>query len=235
MNRARIAAMACLLLTWTLAACSTAEDRLVLPWFKIRISVSPKIGGLADRVQSTEYFVKRWGLWRQIGDTGVGSATALNAQTVAYYDNGQARLIHEGESDGASVCGPGPAGASFPAGAGAVDCVEVVAGPARAVATTVRLRRVNASGSVLIDKTVAVEAPGRVFLQPMVTFYDDSATPYLVAMNEDYTGPRDCALVAVTADAVTFTAGPPALGGADCSEAASWAPLVNRTLRRRDR
>ena len=48
---------------------------------------------------------------------------------------------------------------------GATECalstyVEVVAGPASAVATDVRFRRISASGSVIHDKTIAVEGDG---------------------------------------------------------------------------
>ena len=40
----------------------------------------------------------------------------------------------------------------------------------------------------------------------MVTFYDEAATPYLVTMNEDFTVAPNCAIVAVSAGEVTFTA-----------------------------
>jgi hypothetical protein len=206
---------------------------LVLPWFKVRTSLSPKIGGFSDPSQTTEYFVKLSVFWRQIDDAGVGGATILNAKTVAYFDNGEARMIHEGESAAIFVCGRGPAGASFPAGAEAVDCVDVLAGPASAVATTVRLRRISASRAVLNDKTIAVEGPGRVFLQPMVTFYDEGATAYLVTMNADFTVAPSCAIVAVDTGEVRFTAGSPAMRARDCSEASNWTPLLGRALRSR--
>lgn len=234
MNRTVVVGMGCLLSAALLAGCSKVEERSVLPWFKVVTSTSPKIGGLADPVQTTEYFVKRSGFWRQIDDAGVGSATVLNARTVAYFHHGLARLIHEGESEAIFVCGRQLAGASFPPGAEAVDCVEVVAGPASAVATTVRFRRISASGSVINDKTIAVEGPGRVFLQPMVTFYDEGATAYLVTLNHDSTGPRDCAIVAVGVDEVTFTTGSPDMRARDCSEASSWMPLLGRAIRPRD-
>jgi hypothetical protein len=101
------------------------------------------------------------------------------------------------------------------------------------VATRVRFRRISASGAILNDKTITVEGPGRVFLQPMVTFYDAGATPYLVTLNQDSTGPRNCAIVAVGVDEVTFTAASPALRPRDCSEASSWTPLLGRAIRRR--
>jgi hypothetical protein len=235
MNRTVVAGIVCLFSTVLLAGCNKVEERLVLPWFKVRTSVSPKIGGLADPVQTTEYFVKRSGFWRRIDDAGVGGATVLNARTVAYYDNGEARLIHEGDAEATLVCGPGLAGASFPAGTEAVDCVNVVAGPAAAVATTVRFRRISASGAILNDKTIAVEAPGRVFLQPMVTFYDEEATAYLITLDHDFRVARNCAIVAVGVDEVRFTAGSPTLPARDCSEASSWTPLLGHALRSRDK
>jgi len=225
----------CLLAATLLAGCNTVQEGSVLPWFKVRTSTSPKIGGLADRTTTTTYYVRRSGFWRQIDDEGVGGATIINPVTIAYFDHGRARMIHEGDAEAVFVCGEGLAGASFPQGAQVVDCVTVVAGPAAAVATTVRFRRIGATGQVVNDKTIATDGPSRVFLQPMVTFYDATARAYLVTINRESSEAPECAIVAVDADDVSFTPGPPGMRARDCSEADGWSALLGRPIRRRDR
>lgn len=206
------------------------ETSLVLPWFKIRSTVTDQVGAFAGPTRTTEFYVKRW-WWRQIDDAGVGGAVGLDPNTVLYYDHGHPRLIHQGETTATFACGTPEAAASVPTGADAFDCVEVLAGPARAVATRVRIHRIRAAGDVLFDKTIQVDGPGRVFLRPMVTFYDDERTAYLVTTREqDFTTPN-CALVAVTAGDAVVTAGPPDISMRDCSEAAAWTKVLGRALR----
>jgi hypothetical protein len=211
------------------AGCTRADEQFVTSWFKVRTSPSPKIG---DPSTITEYFVRRYGFfWRKIDDAAVRGATAINAKTVAYFDNDEARLIHQGEVEAIFVCGRGPAGVSFPTGAEAVDCVDALAGPTPAVATMLRFRRISASAVVTIEKTIAVEGPNRVFLQPMVTFYDEGATAYFATMRAGLNVTPNCALLAVGAGEVRSVAGSPTMELRDCSQADNWTPMVGRALR----
>jgi hypothetical protein len=222
----------CLLAAVLCAGCSRIEEQQVTPWFKVRRSTSPQIGGFADSVTRTTYHVRRSGGWRQIDDEGVGGATPINDTTVAYYHNGQARMIHEGDAEGVLTCGSVLHGATFLPGAGFVDCVTAVEGPASAVATTVRFRRIDAAGRVIHDRTIAEERPGRVFLQPRVTFYDETGKAYLVTMNEDFRVAPECTIVGIGDGALELRSGSPSMQARDCSESKSWSPIVGRRIRK---
>src|SRR5881397_3957715 len=210
--------------------CSTRAEETVLPWFKVRTTIHSPILPSGGKTSTTEYFVKvRW-TWRQIDDAGVGGAIVLNPETVLYYHDGQPKLIHEGETASRLACGPPLSAASVPAGANTYDCVNVVAGPASAVATRLRIRRMSASGDALSDKTISVESPGRVFMRPMVTFYNEAGTAYFVTKNADYHLKPDCGLLAVNAGEPTFTTGPSDMSGRDCSEASAWMKVLGQKL-----
>src|SRR5215470_14414133 len=147
-NGTALTRILCVLALPLLVSCSTEEAR-VLPWFKTKTTTTPRIGGLADRVSTTRYFVRIHGFWKQVDDVGVGGAAALNPETVFYFYQGEARVIRKGEALSSRICGTTLAGASVPPGAPVVDCVNVMAGPARAVATQIRFRRMSAGGEVL--------------------------------------------------------------------------------------
>jgi len=217
-----VVGMLCLVGLPLVAGCSRADEQFVLPWFKIR---------LAEPSKTPEYFVRRYGLfWRQLEDADLSGATPIGSRAVAYFSAGEARVIHQGETEAIFICGRGPAGVSFPTGAEAVDCVDAIAGPTPTVATAVRFRRLSTSAAVIIEKTITVEDPGRVFLQPMVTFYDDAGTAYFVTMRAGLTATPDCALVAALAGELRFANAPLRMGARECAQASSWMPILGRTI-----
>ena len=211
-------------------ACGSTQETSILPWLKVRTYTSSSFLAFAGPSKTTTYFVKVGASWRQLDDEGVGGATVLTPQAVLYYDNGVPRLIHQGETTATSPCGPPLVAVTVPPGADVYDCVNVAAGPVKAIATSVRVRRMNAAGSLLRDQILTVERPGRVFLRPMVSFYDDDRAAYLVTMSEDSAAPAACALVAIGPAAPTFTNGPADLNRGACSEAPVWSKLISRRL-----
>ena len=212
------------------AGCGSTQEAPVLPWLKVRTHTSSSFLAFAGPTRTTTYFVKVGGFWRQIDDEGVGGAIVLTPKAVLYYDSGVPKLIHEGESAATEACGPPVVVATVPSGADVFDCVNVVAGPAAAVATSLRIRRMNAAGDMVRDQTIAVEGPGRVFVRPMVLFYDDSRTAHFVTMSDDTGAAAACALVTVGAEGPTVTPGPPDLSRGDCSEASAWSTVIGRRL-----
>lgn len=215
-----------------LTSCShVKEEQTLLPWFKTRITVSPDIGGLHNATETMEYFVKTHGFWHKLDDVGVGGAVALNPDTVFFYSQGKPKIIHRDERSSRFVCeGPLPV-ATVPPGSELIDCVNPMAGPALAVATQIRFRRLTASGQVVNDKAISVDAPARVFLQPRVTFYDDRHTAYLVTLNERFSSVSDCALIAVDSGDPRLVVGPTKMLIRDCSEESVWAKLVQQRLK----
>ncbi len=211
------------LLFLALSACSRVEKQQLLPWFMIKNTHYERIGSLRSGSTTTEYFVKSRGFWRKLDVYG-GSATVLNPDTVAFFASGQMHVIHRGEVTSRPACPSGSLFATLTPDTRAIDCVDVLAGPASAVATKLRFRRVGTS----MDKVVSVEGPGRVFLVPAVEFYDDLERPYFVTINAwPYEHPQ-CAIVTVD-DA--FIQGPPEMSARDCSEAPVWSKVARRALR----
>jgi hypothetical protein len=86
-------------------------------------------------------------------------------------------------------------------------------------------------GQVLNDKTVTVEAPGRVFLQPKATFYDDGHTAYFVTDEEKFTPRAECTLIAIDSGDPKVVAGPVKMYVGDCSRESSWTKLLKRQLK----
>lgn len=210
-----------------LVACSKVEKRELLPWFLIKTTHYAQIGGFAGGSTTTEYYVRRFGLWRKLNLYG-GGATVVDPMTVAFYAGGQMQVIHKGESAARPACPSSFAFATISPTSRFIDCVEVVEGPARAVATRLRFRRFNASGALLQDRVLGIESGGRTFLTPAVEFYDDADHPYFVTMNP-WPAPRPaCAIVTIENRSMP---GPANIAARDCSEPATWSPMVGRPLR----
>ena len=182
-----------------------------------------RIGSLRSGSTTTEYFVKSHGFWRKLDVYG-GSATVLNPDAVAFFASGQMHVIHRGDVTSRPACPSGSLFATLTPDTRAIDCVDVLAGPASAVATKLRFRRIGTS----VDKVVVVEAPGRVFLVPAVEFYDDRERPYFVTTNAWPYAHPECAIVTLDN---TFIPGPREMSGRDCSEAPFWSAIVGRALR----
>jgi hypothetical protein len=225
-----------------LLGCGKVEENKILPWFMARTTVHTggplkqvvnNFGGPSSEV---EYFVKSHGFWRKLDRCYGPGAKALDRETVAV-PGGDGNhygmlLIHEGETVPKPACGSLASAWTMPPGGGLIDCVDAISGPARAVPTQIRFRRISASGQTLNDKTISVDAPGRVFLRPMVEFYDELDTAYFITVieNERRSADPDCAIVAVGAGDPRFIAGPRGVSMRNCSESSTWAKVLGRPL-----
>jgi hypothetical protein len=99
------------------------------------------------------------------------------------------------------------------------------------VATQLHWRRTDAAARTLAEQPVAVNAPGRVFTQPRVVFYDERAVPHFVTMvDKDYATPR-CSLIAVANDGPRVVVAEAPLKLRDCSEARAWSKIAGYALR----
>ena len=225
-----------------LMGCGKVEENKILPWFMARTTIHT--GGPLKQVfnnfggpsSETDYFVKSYGFWKKLDHCYGPGAKVLDQETVAVPGgDGNAYgmlLIHRGETVPKPACGSLSSSWAIPPGGGLIDCFDVISGPARAVATRLRFRRITAAGQTLNDKMIAVEAPGRVFLRPMVEFYDELNTAYFITVieNEWLSTDPHCAAVAVGAGAPRLIAGPPGLSIRNCSESSIWAKVLGRPL-----
>src|SRR5882672_927031 len=132
------------LLFLALAACARVGKHQLLPWFMIKTTRYERIGSLRTGSTTTEYFVKSHGFWRKLDVYG-GGATVLNPDAVAFYASGQMHVIRRGEVTSRPACPSGSLFATLTPNTHAIDCVDVLAGPASAVATRLRVRRIGTS------------------------------------------------------------------------------------------
>jgi hypothetical protein len=212
------------------AACSEVTENQPLPWLKVKKTFHKPIGGLAGGTSEYQYYTKRLGFWWvKVDEEATGTVVALDANTAAISTAQGLKVLARGEERGTLACGsPRSAAAAVPQ-AGFVDCFDVIAGAA--AATQLRWRRVSAQGEALVVEKVTVENPGRLFARAMASFYDAGHQPYFVTLNADTAGPPECALVWIAGGEMRSIAAPPDLARAECSQLASWAPLVKRHLR----
>ena len=80
-----------------LLGCGKVEEQKLLPWFRIRTSHAREAGIISFGSNKTEYFVKSGWSWKKLNVYG-GAAVPLNPETVFFYSNGQAQIIHRGET-----------------------------------------------------------------------------------------------------------------------------------------
>lgn len=160
-----------------------------------------------------------------------------------------ARILRESDSATPLACGNKAAIPTVPPNRGFVDCVDHLAGPAPAVATALRVRRVDPAGELWSRHDFALEEPRRVFLSPAVSFYDEQGTPYLVTFRDpwmevaaDGPGQRGsaspeqlenvrCEVLRVGQDSAEPVPAPPGHSLSDCSEPAFWGRVLGRTLK----
>jgi hypothetical protein len=214
------------------AACTKVTETEPLPWLRIKQVQYKEIGGFGGRAPEYQYYVKRYGiLWLKLEEVATGPAVPLDAETAAMPTPQGLKVLRRGEEHGILACGNARSTPSIVAAAGVIDCVDVVAGPAAAVASQIRWRRISGAGDALVVEKLSVESPGRVFLQPTVTFYDAGHQPYFVTLKEKDGAAPECALAWVAGGEVHTLAAPEGMTLRQCSEAEPWSKAARRTLR----
>ena len=186
----------------------------------IKTTRYPNIGGFGGGQQTTEYYVKSYGLWRRLDVWGNG-AVAINPQTVVFFAKGQPQVIRQGERVQRPACGEGMFFATIARESRAIDCVQAL------TATTIRYRRIEASGRVVNDKTIPVESPGREFVGAQVRFYDDGERPFFITGREWPYKTLDCAIVDEDGHSI---AAPDGTSASDCANPLFWSKVLRRRL-----
>ena len=216
-----------------LSGCTEVTETQTLPWLKVKKTFHKPIGGLSGGTNEYEIYVKRFGFWwMKLDETAAGPAVALDANSAAISTAHGLKLLARGEEHGTLACGSARSAPAIVAEAGVVDCFDVVAGPAAAVATQIRWRRLSGRGDALVVEKVTVENPGRHFARAMVSFYDSGHQPYFVTLNADLAANSECALVWIAGGETRSIAAPPDLPRGKCADVGTWAGLVKRTLRK---
>ena len=228
----RRAASALLAASLLLAACTHVVENEPLPWLRVKKMQYKEMAGFGGGAPEYQYFVKRYGfLWLKLEEAATGRVVALDADTAAISTAQGVKILRRGEDQGILACGSSRSASSIVAAAGAIDCVDVVSGPAAAVASQIRWRRISSAGEALVVEKLSVEAPGRVFLQPTVTFYDSGHQPYFVTLKESDNAAPECALAWVAGGEVHTLRAPEGMTLPQCSEAEPWSKAARRTLR----
>ena len=242
----RLASLALLLIA---GGCRTA-DETVLPWCTYRRVTTPGGSGIWGGSSYAEVLVRRsWG-WSTVldGKTAPGRPVVLTPTTVLVFSNRGTQFLHQSDSEMPQACGDRKAIVTVPPGGGVVDCADHLAGPAAAIATSLRVRRVDPTGRPVAQQEFTAGDPGRVFLSPAVTFYDSKGTPYLVTFRDPWAqtlpdgsrqsgtaSPERLAQIACELIAVGPTQTPPIPAPAghevsDCSSAEFWSRALGREL-----
>jgi hypothetical protein len=229
-----------LALVVALAGCSrTTED--VLPWFRVRTTEIGVSQGIFTKSRETIYLVRHgvYG-WHELPERGLGHPVVLDPQAVMFGASGESRIIYEGQTASVPACpDDGPAGSARRVVAPAVsmpplparyDCSENVEGPARGIATTVRLRRYDAKRQLVFEARASTNRSNLVFGRPMVAFYDASGLAYFLLIDRDSTR-HGCTLAAVDHAGMRIVARRDDLPVGQCWDAPNWAgggrpPLV---------
>ena len=215
-----------------LAACTQVTETEPLPWLRMKKVQYKEMAGFGGGAAEYQYFVKRYGFWWvKLEEAGTGLVVALDPDTAAISTPQGLKILKRGEDHGILACGSSRSTPSIVAAAGVIDCVDVVAGPAAAVASQIRWRRISGAGEALVVERLSVEEPGRVFLRPMVTFYDAGHQPYFVTVKEQDAAAPDCALAWVAGGEVHRLPAPSGMTLAECSAAGAWSKATRRALR----
>ena len=228
MKRAAAVVLAALLAS----ACTNVAESEPLPWLRVKKVQYKELAGFGGGAAEYQYYVKRYGfLWLQLEEKATGIVVALDSNTAAISTAQGVKILKRGEDHGILACGSSRSSPSLVPAAGVIDCVDVVAGPASAVASQIRWRRISSAGEALVVEKLSVEAPGRVFLRPMVTFYDAGNQPYFVTMKAQDAAMPECALAWVAGGEVHTVPAPEGMTLGQCSEAEPWSKASRRTLR----
>ena len=160
----------------------------MLPWVKYRKVTGPGGSGMWAGGNHTEVLVLRWWGWSTVfdGNAAPGVPVVLTPTAVLVGSTEGAKILHKSESTPRLACGDKIAAPTVPPTGTFVDCVDHLAGPARAIATALRVRRVDSTGALVSQQEFTAGAPGRVFMGPVVRFYDDQGTPYLVTFRDPW-------------------------------------------------
>jgi|SRR5688572_14691700 len=221
-----------ILATLLCAACTSVTESEPLPWLRVKKVQYKEMGSFGGGAPEYQYYVKRYGfLWLKLEEPATGVAVALDADTAAIATQQGLKILKRGADHGILACGNSRSAPSIVAAAGVIDCVDVVAGPAAAVASQIRWRRISGAGEALVVEKLSVEAPGRVFLRPMVTFYDTGHQAYFVTLREKEQAAPECALAWVAGGQVHTVPAPEGMTLRQCSEAEHWSRATRRTLR----
>jgi hypothetical protein len=233
------------------SSCGHTDEELVLPWCKYLRVTGPGGTGMWAGSTHTEVRVRRSLLWSTAfdGQSAPGRPIVVTTDTVLVPISGGSRFLRRDAAETPLACGDAEAAATVPPRGGVVDCVDHLAGPARGIATALRVRRIDAAGALVRQQELASGELGRVFLTPSLTFYDDDGTPYLVTFRDPWARllpdgtqtagtatPEQlqnihCELIAVGPAAAPPLAAPPGHTVADCSSAEVWGRVLHRPLR----
>lgn len=225
------AALLALAAAFALSACTEVTEKEPTSWLRVKKIHHKPIGGFGEGSTEHQYYVKRYGfVWLKLEETATGLAVALDRDTAAISTPQGLKILRRGEDHGVLACGTSRSTPSIVAAAGLIDCVDVVAGPASAVASQLRWRRISSAGEALVVEKLSVEAPGRVFLRPTVTFYDAGHQAYFVTLKKDAAQP-ECALLWVAGGEAHTIPAPEGMTLRQCSEAEPWSKAARRTLR----
>jgi hypothetical protein len=210
--------------TLLLAACSEVTETDPLPWLRVK--------KIEDRATRYEYYVKHLGfVWTKLDEAATGNVVAIGGDAAVISTAQGLKLLRRGDDHGILACGSTRSTPAVLATAGVIDCFDVVAGPAPAIATQIRWRRISSAGEALVVEKLGVEAPDRLFIRAMASFYDAGNQPYFVTHRGDASQAPECALRWVAAGELQSVAAPPGMTRGECSDAAPWSKVLRRTLR----
>ncbi|HKW03370.1 MAG TPA: hypothetical protein VJN96_26330 [Vicinamibacterales bacterium] len=233
------------------SSCGHTDEELVLPWCKYLRVTSPGGTGMWAGSTHTEVHVRRSLLWSTAfdGHSAPGRPIVVTPDTLLVPISGGSRFLRLNSAETPLACGDAEAAATVPPRGGVVDCVDFLTGPARGLATALRVRRINAAGALVRQQEFRADEPGRVFLSPSLTFYDDDGTPYLVTFRDPWARtlpdgtltagtatPEQlqnihCELIVVGPAAAPPLAAPQGHTVSDCSSAEVWGRVLHRPLR----
>ncbi len=227
--------------------CGHTDVTTPLPWVQYRRITGPGGSGMWAGSRHTEVRVRRWWGWSTAfdADAAPGAPIVVTPSVVLVLSQGAPWILRESDTRPVRACGDKDDVAEVPPDGGFVDCVGFLSGPARGVATGLRLRRLDPTGTLVAQQDFTTGDQGRVFLTPTIEFYDDEKNPYLVTFRDPWTGDdgtRGTAsperLAAITCELVRVglpaqvTPAPPGHAVAECSEAGVWSRALGRPLRR---
>lgn len=218
---------------FALAGCSEVTQNEPLPWLRVKKTQHKDIGGFGGGSSQYDYYVKRFGfVWTKLEEPATGTVIALDPNTAAISTTQGLKLLQRGADQGILACGSNRSAHAVVAQAGVVDCFDVVAGPAAALASQIRWRRISGAGEALVVEKVSVESANRLFARAMASFYDSGHQPYFVTMNADQAQPPECALVWIAGGETRSIAAPPEISRGECADTEPWARVMKRTLRK---
>jgi hypothetical protein len=150
-RRSVLALLGAIALALFAAGCGHTDEEMVLPWVKYRRVTGPGGTGMWAGSNHTEVLVRRWWGWSKVfdGNAAPGKPIVLTPTAVLVNGTGGAKILRESESTPRLACGDKNALPTVPPTGGFVDCADHLAGPARGIATALRVRRVDSTGALV--------------------------------------------------------------------------------------